>query len=74
MTSRLFSLLAPFDIEAYQRVHFTKVGVQTLQMLDAWIAAGRARNLPVSSLTMLRDTLVEARSRKADTATGLKAG
>jgi ketopantoate reductase len=57
----LFALAAPFDAAGFRRRHFTKVGEQTLQMLDGWIAEGRSRNLAVGKLTALRDALVAQR-------------
>lgn len=40
----------PFDLEAYLRYHFTKVGEQTRLMLRTYIELGREANLPVQSL------------------------
>lgn len=45
--------LVPFDLHAYLRRHFSKMSGQTAQMLAGWVAAGRARALPVDSLAEL---------------------
>jgi 2-dehydropantoate 2-reductase len=58
---RVFPLLAPFDLPRYLHVHFGKLSDQTDQMIDGWIAEGRARSLPVAGLEALR-----ARSRASD--------
>lgn len=47
----------PFDIEVYMRFHFSKVGVQTRQMLESYIALGTARGLPTPALAALRKSL-----------------
>ncbi|WP_253773896.1 ketopantoate reductase family protein [Goodfellowiella coeruleoviolacea] len=54
---RLLPVLAPFDVPRYLRAHFTKVAAQNRLMLDGWIAAGRARGLPVDQLRRLRQAL-----------------
>lgn len=48
---------APFDLEAYLKKHFTKVGDQTRAHLEEWIEIGRERDCPVSSLQTLRNAL-----------------
>jgi hypothetical protein len=35
-------------------IHFGKLSEQTDQMIDGWIAEGRARSLPVAGLEALR--------------------
>jgi Ketopantoate reductase PanE/ApbA len=52
-----FKRLAPFDLEGYARVQFTKVAAQTRLMLDGWIDEGRARNLPIAQTERLRSAL-----------------
>jgi hypothetical protein len=52
-----FKRLAPFDLEGYARVQFTKVAPQTRLMLDGWIDEGRARNLPIAHIERLRSAL-----------------
>lgn len=54
---RVLPVLAPFDLPRYLRTHFTKVGGQTRDMLDAWITEGTARGLPVTALRELRTAL-----------------
>ncbi len=45
--------LAPFDVEAVLFSHFTKVREQTRFLMQGYIAAGRARNLPTGALEAL---------------------
>ncbi len=45
--------LAPFDVEAYARVHFTKVGAQSTLLLGELVTQGRARGLAVEALEKL---------------------
>jgi len=47
--------LAPFDLEAYFAHHFTKVGDQTLYMMDRYIALGEEHARPVGALRQLLD-------------------
>ena len=61
----LFALVAPFDTRAFRQRHFTKTADQTMQMLDGWIAEGRARNLPTARLVELRQALAAARGGTA---------
>ncbi|HEX8441623.1 ketopantoate reductase family protein [Archangium sp.] len=42
--------LAPFDLETYLKVHFTKVGDQTRLMMRTYIDLGRTAELPVEHL------------------------
>jgi len=42
--------LAPFDLETYLRVHFTKVGEQTRLMMREYVDLGRSAELPVQHL------------------------
>jgi hypothetical protein len=49
--------LAPHDVEAFFRVHFTKVGDQTREQLVHTRDEGRARGLPTTSLQALLDRL-----------------
>jgi 2-dehydropantoate 2-reductase len=51
---RVLALLAPFDLPRYLAIHFGKLSEQTDQMIDGWIAEGRARSLPVAGLEALR--------------------
>jgi ketopantoate reductase len=48
--------LVPFDLEAYLRVHFTKVHAQTRLMLEEYVALGRRKGLPVAQLESLLPT------------------
>jgi hypothetical protein len=55
-TFRLLPLgarLVPFDLEAYLRVHFTKVQAQTRLMVEEYVALGRRAGLPVGELETL---------------------
>jgi len=45
--------LIPLDIEAYLRVHFTKVGDQTRDFLGTYLALGRGAGLPTEALAKL---------------------
>ncbi|HLL83324.1 MAG TPA: 2-dehydropantoate 2-reductase N-terminal domain-containing protein [Longimicrobium sp.] len=46
----LVARLVPFDLEAYLRVHFTKVRAQTQLMLEEYVALGQRAGLPVARL------------------------
>ncbi len=46
----LASRAAPFDLETYLRVHFTKVGAQTRLMLRTYVALGTKAGLPIQTL------------------------
>lgn len=46
----LLSSLAPFDLETYLKVHFTKVGDQTRSMMRTYVDLGRSAGLPVEHL------------------------
>lgn len=63
--TRAVPLVAPFDFEAFLKLHFTKVGDQTLQALDTWIAEGQRQGKAVGRLQELRAALVQARARQA---------
>ena len=49
--------LAPFDLEAFLRVHFEKVGVQSRMLLEAFVREGEARGLETTALRELLDQL-----------------
>lgn len=59
--SRLLLTLAPkllpLALEPYLEYHFSKVGQQTRQMLDSYIALGEGQRLPVARLRELRSRL-----------------
>lgn len=61
LASRLLLFLAPkvlpLALEPYLKFHFSKVGVQTRQMLDGYIALGEKHRLPVGRLRELRQAL-----------------
>lgn len=57
LLTRLAQAFAPFDFEAFLRVHFTKVGDQTRGSLESLSAEAAARGLPRGALTMLRAEL-----------------
>ncbi len=63
--SRLAPRIAPFDIETFFRVHFTKVGDQTLSNLSDWITEGQRTGLPTEALVALRAALIQARGQSA---------
>lgn len=63
--TRLAPWVAPFDLETFFRVHFTKVGPQTSRTLGGWIEAGRSRGLSVSALSELHDRLLVTREEPA---------
>ncbi len=58
-------MVAPFDIERFFQVHFTKVGAQTIVAFDGWIEEGRRRQLPVDKLEELRAQLLQRRGPSA---------
>ncbi len=43
----------PFNLEAYLRFHFTKVGEQSRVLFREWVARGRARGTPTVALEQL---------------------
>lgn len=53
--------LIPIPLEVYLEAHFTKVGDQTAEMLDAYVAKGRAAGLPVDALEALAARLAAQR-------------
>ncbi len=53
--------LAPFAVEDYLRVHFTKVGDQTVAQLDGWVRRAHEYQLPSSTLEALRARIGEIR-------------
>jgi 2-dehydropantoate 2-reductase len=53
----LASRVAPFDLEAYLRVHFTKVSAQMRLMLRTYVELGRKASLPVQQLQARLATL-----------------
>lgn len=54
--------LIPLPLETYLESHFTKVGDQTADFMDAYIIKGRAAGLPVAALTELRERLTTSRA------------
>lgn len=61
LASRALLALAPrvlpLELEPYLHYHFSKVGVQTRQMLESYIALGERLQLPVIHLQELRSRL-----------------
>jgi len=49
--------LSPFPLETYLHYHFAKVGQQTREMFDGWIAQGKQASLPTAALEQLRHAL-----------------
>ena len=49
--------LAPVDMEAFFKLHFTKVGAQTRLILDEWIAQAERTGTDCPKLVALRDEL-----------------
>ncbi|MBN1948024.1 MAG: hypothetical protein JW797_20315 [Bradymonadales bacterium] len=49
----LVSRLAPFDLETYLKIHFSKVGIQTRQLLATYIAMGKRLERPTAALELL---------------------
>jgi ketopantoate reductase len=47
--------IMPFDLEAYLKVHFTKVGDQTRDFLRTYLALGRGAGLPTDALSQVTD-------------------
>jgi 2-dehydropantoate 2-reductase len=63
MTLTLLSHLAPFDLQAYAKAHFSKLRSQTAQMIGDWIGEGRSRGLPVDALEALHVLLLHPAGR-----------
>lgn len=57
--------LAPFDLEQFIRYHYSKVRVQSLQMLDSYIRIGKQHGLPTPTLESLRTKMASAASLPA---------
>ncbi len=66
LAARLFRFAAPFDTGRFTRTNYSKVAGQTLEMLDAWINAARARGLKAGALGALRAALIEQRATSAE--------
>jgi ketopantoate reductase len=47
--------IMPFDLEAYLRAHFTKVGDQTRDFLRTYLSLGRSAGLPTDHLAQLAE-------------------
>lgn len=52
----------PLPLEIYLQEHFTKVGDQTREFLDGYIAKGKAAGLPTAALEQLAAELATARA------------
>jgi 2-dehydropantoate 2-reductase len=55
----------PFDLEAYLRYHFTKVGDQTRAMVDTYVQIARRHGLGTSALEALARQAEAAAQRPA---------
>jgi len=55
--SRFSRIAAPFDVESFLRVHFTKVATQTRLMIEEWRGAAEARGLEHEGLAALVEEL-----------------
>ena len=53
LLSRLAPVVAPMPLETYLRVHFTKVGDQTREVLAGWVRQGEAAGLSVEATRAL---------------------
>jgi 2-dehydropantoate 2-reductase len=53
--------LSPFDLEAFLRVHFEKVGAQTRLMFRGYLDEGARRGLPTEALGALARRLEPSR-------------
>ena len=62
LATRIAPALAPLDLETYLRVHFTKVGAQTLASLSDLVTTAKTHNLPSDALAQLQGHL---RTRRA---------
>ncbi len=56
---RIAPFVSPFDVEAYMKFHFSKVGDQTRLMLEQFIAHARDHELPHSANSKLLEALYE---------------
>lgn len=61
----VFSLVMPFDLEAYLEEHFTKVGDQTREEIVEFIETGERHGLEVGSLRSLLRALPESDGSRA---------
>jgi 2-dehydropantoate 2-reductase len=57
--------IIPLPLETYLEAHFTKVGDQTAEFMDGYIAKGRAAGLPVDALSEMQAKLRAARRSDA---------
>lgn len=55
--ARLAPRTLPFDVEAYLRIHFTKVGDQTREQIARWVALAEEAGLPSGALRALAGEL-----------------
>jgi len=55
-------IVVPFDLEGMLKVHFSKVGDQTLKSLDTWIRQAGVQGLPADALTALQERLRTVRT------------
>lgn len=63
LATRAVPLVAPMDFEAFLRVHFSKVGDQTLLALDTWVDEGKARGLATEALAVLASDVRRTRGQ-----------
>jgi 2-dehydropantoate 2-reductase len=56
--------LFPADLETYLRVHFTKVGDQTVSSLGRLVDEGRSRGLPTDRMEALLEAVAAARGAR----------
>jgi len=49
--------MVPFDLEAYLKYHFTKVGQQSRDFLTHWLARARAHGKPTAAMEHLQAAL-----------------
>jgi len=61
--TRLAPRVTPFDIETFFKIHFTKVGDQTLLGLTEWIAEGHRTGQPIDALASLKEALIRTRGQ-----------
>lgn len=57
MGIRVAPWVAPVPLETYLEYHFSKVGVQTRQVLDEYVAMGERRGLQTAALRRLRSAI-----------------
>ncbi len=62
---RFFARMMPFDFEAFFRVHFSKVGAQTVELLKVYAELAEKSGLDSGSISELRERLLAQREGRS---------